>query len=79
MAKIDFASLLSPEQKRSLLTARIEAFAADGYQHSLNKKAYEAAGDTAGVEAADAAMATISAAIEAHQEELDSLPAVVTE
>jgi len=72
---IDFSTLLTTEQKRSVLTARVEQFANEGYQHTLNKQISESVGDAEGVAASDAAIATISAAIEIHQAELAALPA----
>lgn len=67
---VDFGAFLSLEEKKSLLEQRIKQFAAEGWQHQLNKAAFEANGDTDAVAATDAAIATISAAIEAHQAEL---------
>lgn len=72
---INFGELLTTEQKRSLLSNRILQFAAEGYQHELNRATAEATGNTAAVEAADKAITDISAAIEQHQAELASLPA----
>jgi len=75
MATIDFGSLLSTEQKRSLLEQRIQQFAAEGWQHQLNRNAAESLGDTDLVAASDDAIAKISSAIEVHQAELATLPA----
>jgi len=72
---IDFGALLSPEEKRQILEARIAGFAHEGWQHELNKKAAEALGQEEAVAASEAAIATISAAIATHQAELASLPA----
>ena len=69
---MDYSSLLSDEQKRSILTQRIAQFATEAYQHEINKKM---AGDNAeAVAAADEALATLDNAIKIHQEELAKLP-----
>lgn len=67
---IDFGALLTTEQKRAILEARIAQFANEGYQHTLNKAA---ATTPEAIAQADEAIAIIAAAIEAHQVELDSL------
>jgi len=72
---IDYTSLLTAEQKRSILQQRIAQFAAEAYQHSLNKTTCESLEDNAGVENADKALAILEAAIATHQAELDALPA----
>jgi thiazole synthase ThiGH ThiG subunit len=72
---IDFAALLTDEQKRSILQQRLAQFASEGYQHEINKTVAQAADNTAGVEAADEALTILEKAIEVHQEELAKLPA----
>ena len=72
---IDFGSLLTNEQKREILEARIAAFANEGYQHELNKATAASMGNTEGIAGSDEAIATLTAAIEAHRTELDALPA----
>lgn len=72
---INFADLLTTEQKKSLLEQRIAQFAAEGYQHQLNLSVCEANGDTAGAEIASTSIDIISQAIAAHQRELESLGA----
>ena len=70
---MDYSSLLSADQKRSILTQRIAQFATEAYQHEINKKM---AGDNAeAVAAADEALVILDNAIEIHQEELAKLPA----
>ncbi len=59
--------------KIQLLTNRIESLNLEGYQHELNKKTAELSGDEDAVTRADAAITVIEAAIEAAQNELDSL------
>jgi hypothetical protein len=69
---MDYSALLSDEQKKAILTQRIEQFAVEAYQHEINKKM---AGDNAeAVAAADDALAILDNAIEIHQEELAKLP-----
>lgn len=68
---MDYSSLLSNEQKRSILEQRIAQFAAEAYQHSINK---QVAGDNAeAVTAADEALAILDNAIKIHQDELAKL------
>ena len=68
---MDYSSLLSDEQKRSILTQRIAQFATEAYQHEINKKM---AGDNAeAVLAADEALAILDNAITVHQDELAKL------
>ena len=70
---MDYSALLTDEQKRAILEQRLAQFAAEAYQHTLNK---EVAKDNAeAVEAADAALAILDAAIKVHQDELAKLPA----
>jgi len=70
---IDFGSLLTVEQKQALLQQRIQQFAAEGYQHTLNKQVAEAKADEGLATASQEAIDTLSEAIEAYQTELDSL------
>ena len=70
---IDYTTLLTTEQKRNILQQRIGQFAAEAYQHSLNKATCEALGDTDGAESADKALAILEAAINTHSAELSSL------
>ncbi len=68
---MDYSSLLSNEQKRSILEQRIAQFASEAYQHSINK---QVAGDNAeAVTAADEALAILDNAIKIHQDELAKL------
>jgi hypothetical protein len=68
---MDYSSLLSNEQKRSILEQRIAQFASEAYQHAINK---QVAGDNAeAIKAADDALAILDNAIKIHQEELAKL------
>lgn len=70
---IDFSALLTTEQKQNLLSQRIQQFAAEGYQHTLNKQVAEAKADESLAESSQQAIDTLSAAIEEYQAELDKL------
>lgn len=68
---MDYSALLTDEQKRSILEQRIGQFAAEAWQHTINK---QIAGDNAeALEAADAALAILDNAIKIHQDELAKL------
>ena len=70
---LDFNSLLTSEQKHNLLTQRIEQFAAEAYQHELNRQIAEQVFDADAVTSAEAALVTLETAINVHQSELDNL------
>jgi uncharacterized protein YlxW (UPF0749 family) len=72
---IDFGALLTTEQKQNLLTQRIQQFAAEGYQHTLNKQVAESKDpvDENLLEQSNNAIATLTAAISEYQAELDKL------
>jgi hypothetical protein len=70
---IDFSTLLTDEQKRNLLSQRIEQFAGEAYQHELNRQIAEKISDSDSVATSQAALATLETAITVHQKELDSL------
>jgi hypothetical protein len=70
---IDYTSLLTSEQKQNILNQRISQFAAEAWQHELNKQTCTQLGDEAGVASSDAALATLEAAINVHQAELQSI------
>jgi hypothetical protein len=68
---MDYSSLLTTEQKKAILEQRIAQFAAEAYQHDLNKKL--AKDNKEAVTAADNALVTLEAAINLHQNELNKL------
>lgn len=72
---LDYAALLTDEQKRNILEQRIEQFASEAYQHSLNKTTCESLNDEEGVANADKALTILEAAIQTHQGELVAIPA----
>jgi hypothetical protein len=73
---INYAALLTDEQKRSILEQRIAQFASEAYQHTLNKTTCESLADEEGVANADKALTILEAAIQTHQGELAVLPVI---
>ena len=71
---MDYASLLTNEQKKSILEQRIAQFASEAYQHEINKQVALASNNPDGVTSADEALAILDTAITVHQEELAKLP-----
>jgi hypothetical protein len=67
---IDYSALLSDEQKKSILEQRLTQFAAEAYQHNINKQIAEASSNTDAVQAANDALAILDVSITFHQEEL---------
>lgn len=76
---MDYSSLLTDAQKRSILEQRIQTFAAEAFQHDINKQVAEASNNEEGVKAADEALAILDTAITVHQEELAKLPVASAE
>lgn len=72
---IDYSGLLTDEQKRSILSQRLTQFAAEAYQHEINKEVAQASSNDDGVKAANDALAILEVAITKHKSELDKLPA----
>lgn len=70
----DFSAYLSDEQKQSIISQRIQQFAVEGYQISINRKVAEASGDEAVLAEIDKNIETLSSVIAAYQAELDALP-----
>lgn len=70
---IDFNSLISDDQKRELLTQRINQFAIEAYQHNLNRDIATQVGDIALANQSNEAIVTLETAIEFHQTELEAL------
>lgn len=70
---LDYSGLLTDEQKKSILDQRLTQFAAEAYQHDINKQVATAAGNTEGVAQANEALGTLEAAIAVHQSELAKL------
>lgn len=70
---MDYSAYLSDDQKKDILNQRLTQFAAEAYQHGINKGVAQAAGNEAGVQAADEALAVLDAAIKYHEAELAKL------
>jgi hypothetical protein len=68
---MDYSALLSNQQKKSILEQRIAQFAAEAYQHTLNKQV--SANSPEAVQAANDALAILNNAIKVHQDELAKL------
>ena len=71
---IDYAALLTDEQKRSILEQRIAQFASEAYQHTLNETTCASLNDDEGVANAQKSLTILEAAIQTHQSELAALP-----
>jgi hypothetical protein len=70
---IDYSSLLTSEQKKQILEARISQFASEAYQITLNLATAEKVGNPEQVEKIKNSLNLIEAAITVHQEELKLL------
>jgi hypothetical protein len=70
----NFSALLSDEQKQGIILQRIQQFAVEGYQISINRKVAEAAGQAEVVAEIDKNIETLTNVIAAYQAELDALP-----
>jgi hypothetical protein len=69
-----YNDILSTEQKKEILNARILQFARDAYQYNLNLKAAELIASSEQVESIKKSLEVLEAAISVHQKELDELP-----
>ena len=74
---IDYSALLTEDQKRSLLTQRINQFAQEAFQHDLNLKLATATSNTELANASNTALTNLDAAIKVNQDALAELPADV--
>ena len=70
---MDYSSLLTDDQKRSILEQRLAQFSSEAYQHSLNSQVAATTNNQEGVDAANEALAVLDTAITVHQEELAKL------
>jgi len=71
---IDFDAVLTNEQKAEIIQQRITQFAAEAYQHELNKKTAEQLGSEEQVENINKNLEILEAAINVHKKELAKLP-----
>jgi molecular chaperone DnaK (HSP70) len=76
---LDYNSLLTPDQKRKLLEGRIQQFASEAYQYTLNLKTAEGLGSEDQLESIKKSIDILETAIKIHQEELSKLPLPETE
>jgi hypothetical protein len=70
----NFSAYLTDEQKKNIIAQRIQQFAVEGYQISINRKVAEASGDEAVLAEIDKNIETLTNVIAAYQVELDALP-----
>lgn len=70
---IDFGKYLSDEQKKKILEQRLEQFALEAYQHTINAEVAKSLGNEEGVENAENALQILEAAIDAHEAELKAI------
>jgi hypothetical protein len=70
----NFNAYLTDEQKKSIIAQRIQQFAVEGYQISINRKVAEASGDEVVLAEIDKNIETLANVIAAYQAELDVLP-----
>jgi fructose-1,6-bisphosphatase len=70
---INYNELLTLEQKRAIVEQRITNFAAEAYQHSLNKIANENMQETEMADAAEKSIKILEEAIAVYQAELKQL------
>jgi hypothetical protein len=71
---IDYTGLLSDEQKKSILEQRLTQFAAEAFQHDINKQVATASNNEEGIKQATDALAILDTAMSVHQDELAKLP-----
>lgn len=69
-----FDEYINDEAKASLLRERIAKFAIEGYQHELNLKFAEEAGDSEAAHKSQQSIEIIEAAIALHERELVEIP-----
>jgi hypothetical protein len=76
---LDYSLLLTADQKRNLLQGRIQQFASEAYQYTLNLKTAEELGSEDQLEGIKKSIDILETAIKVHQEELSKLPLPETE
>ena len=71
---------LSPEAKAAIIEQRLQQFAAEKFQHELNRDTAAAIGDSNAVDIATTAIAQLDTAIDVHEQVLaDIAPAAVVD
>lgn len=78
---IDFNSLLTTEEKQSILIQKIKSYAADAYTITLNKQVLESSDNVNedGIAAINSDLETLERAINVYKAELESLTVIRTE
>lgn len=71
---IDFNAELTNEQRAEIVQQRITQFAAEAYQHELNKRTAEKLGSEDQIESINKNLEILEAAIGVHKEELSKIP-----
>lgn len=64
---------LTNDQKRAILEQRLAQFAAEAFQHDINRQVAEATNNTEGVTVAEQALEILSTAITVHEQQLENL------
>ena len=67
---MDYSTLLTDDQKKSILETRIAQFATEAYQHELNLRVAKSLKNEEGVANAENALSVLESAIAEHQAEL---------
>ena len=70
---MDYSLLLTLEQKKSLLEGRIQQFASEAYQYTLNLKTAQAVGTEDQIKNIKKSIEVVDSAIKIHQKELTEL------
>lgn len=70
---IDFNQYLTREQKEALIQQRLQQFAAEAFQHEINRKVAIETGNTDAAAIAVESLQILEKAIEVHATELASL------
>ena len=76
---VDYNKYLTDEQKANILNQRLQQFAAEAYQHEINKKFAEENNNQESASKSQEAIDTINNAMTLHETELGSLNLPVAE
>jgi hypothetical protein len=70
---MNFSELLTAEQRKQILSTRLEAFYVEAYQVSLHTEVARATGDQASLDQSLEALKILETAIKVYSSELESL------
>jgi len=70
---MDYSTLLTDDQKKSILESRIAQFATEAFQHEMNLRVAKSLKNDEGAENAESALAILGSAIAEHQAELKKI------